>query len=75
MCWKAELLSRPKFAFEESRSQVGIDDNTTVMKGGHHHQGQLHYEFQTKIRSIVPCSTAFHCLCQSPSFKSDIETQ
>ena len=32
---------------------------TPIVKGGDHHEGQLHYEFQTKIRSIVPRSTAF----------------
>ena len=30
-----------------------------MLKGGDHHEGQLHYEFQTKIRSIVPRSIAF----------------
>ena len=30
-----------------------------MMKGDDHHEGQLHYQFQTKIRSIIPRSTAF----------------
>ena len=57
--WKAELLSRQSSLFEGSRSQASIDDDTTMMKGGDHCEGQLHYEFQTKVRSIIPRSTAF----------------
>ena len=30
-----------------------------MMKGGDHHEGQLHYELKTKIQSIVPLSTVF----------------
>ena len=45
MFWKAELLTGPKFTLFEGRSQASIDDGTTMMKGGDHHDGQLHYEF------------------------------
>ena len=46
--------------FEGSRSQASIDDeDTTVTKGGDHHEGQLRYEFRTKMGLIFPRSTTF----------------
>ena len=41
--WKAKLLSSASSLFEGSRSQVSIDDDTTMMKGGDHHEGQLQW--------------------------------
>ena len=47
---EAELLSRTGSFFEGSGSQVSVDDDTTMMNGGDHHESKLHYESQTKIR-------------------------
>ena len=56
---EAEWLLRAKSTFEEDGRQDSVDEDTTMMKRGDHHEGQLQYEFQTKLRSIVLRSTAF----------------